>query len=402
MDEHIESNPELTDSGSEARAPLSEFMARAAYAIRSPINIILGYNELIAQRLAALGDDSQRPYLESIRRSGRQILATINRIVDYSQIEEGSLRLVPERIEVDSLAERLAQDYRVLAAAKKLGLICEISEPNAAVRCDAYCLTNALSNLIDNAIKFTHRGGAVVKVCRDGHRRLCVEVRDTGVGFDPEGMIRSLDPHRDAGEPRERSGLGLMLARKYLDLIGASLAMSSSPGKGSVFTISFPPSIEAVGGPARRDGGDGHGRAELSTAAGLRPEQAPREAGAQAVVLVVEDQPDQALFMRALLQNRYEVVVATSALETLARLEELGDRVGLILMDVSLSQGEDGLMLTRQIRSDKRWQHLPIVIASAHAFEEDRTRALAAGAAAYLAKPIDAAELLATIGRLRG
>ena len=199
MDNPIEGNSGLVDFRIEPRAPLSEFVVRAAYAIRSPINIILGYNELIAQRLAAVGDDSQRPYLESIRRSGRQILETINRIVDYSRIEEGSLRLAPERIDLAGLVEKLVQDYRVLAAARKLGLICEVEERAAAVRCDAYCLTNALSNLVDNAIKFTSKGGAVIKVCRDGQRRLCIEVRDTGVGFDPEQLIRSMDP-RGAGK----------------------------------------------------------------------------------------------------------------------------------------------------------------------------------------------------------
>lgn len=137
---------------------MTEFLARSAYAIRSPINIILGYSELVAQRLVALGDDSQRPYLEGIRRSGKQILEAINRIVDYSSIEEGTLRVVPERINLAVLVEKLVQDYRVLAVAQKLGLICEIREPAASVRCDSYCLTNALSNLIDNAIKFTHKG----------------------------------------------------------------------------------------------------------------------------------------------------------------------------------------------------------------------------------------------------
>src|SRR5260370_39863655 len=112
MDEYIESNSELTDSGSEARAPLSEFMARAAYAIRSPINIILGYNELIPQRLPALGDARQRPYLESIRRSGRQLLATTHRIGDDSQLEQGSPCLEPSRTrrarhESTSAAERV-------------------------------------------------------------------------------------------------------------------------------------------------------------------------------------------------------------------------------------------------------------------------------------------------------
>jgi len=376
---------------------VTEFLARSAHAIRSPINIILGYSELIAQRLLALGDDSQRPYLEGIERSGKKILEAINRIVDYSSIEEGTLRVAPERLDLAVLVEKLVQDYRVLAAARKLGLICEIREPAAQVRCDSYCLTNALSNLIDNAINYTNKGGAVVKLWRDDRERLCIEVRDTGVGFDPKEMIRALAGLRDGGDQRyPQSGLGLILTRKYLDLIGASLAMSSSPGTGSVFTIIFPSSMEVHG---QAPDSEGKGAVAPQTAPKV-PGEAPARGAPQITIVVVEDQPDQALFMRALLQSRYAMVFAVDATAAMARLEELGERVGLILMDVSLAPGEDGLALTRRIRADRRWKDLPIVVTTAHALEGDRERAFAAGCTAYLSKPIGHGELLATIGRL--
>jgi CheY-like chemotaxis protein/anti-sigma regulatory factor (Ser/Thr protein kinase) len=387
-------------------APSGEFLTRAAYAIRSPVNIIVGYSELIAQRLAALGDDSQQPYIESIRRSGQQILEAINRILDYSRIEQGVFSAIPERIALAGLLERLTQDFRVLAAAKKLGLICEIEEPGAAVRSDSYCLTAALSNLIDNAIKFTHKGGAVLKLCRDSQERLCIEVRDTGVGFDPQETQRVLAGIGTGGGQRyEQSGLGLMLAHKYLGLIGAPLAVVSSPGQGSVFTIVFPSALEEHYERRRAP-------AALQAVAAPQPDQdhgapPPNPAFPSAhpvTVLVVEDQPDQALYMRALLkatgEATQEVVVASSAEQAILRLEELGAGVGLILMDLALPGGEDGLTLIRRLRADPRWRRVPIVVTTAHAFEDDRARALAAGASAYLAKPIDATTLRATIGAL--
>ncbi len=396
---HIEPNPRVVESGIEHSAPASEFLAHAAYAIRSPVNIILGYSELIAQRLIALGDDSQRPYLEGIRRSGRQILETINRILDYSRIEQGTLPVVPERIDLAGLLEKITQDYRVLAAAKKLTLICEIEELSAGVVCDAYCLTGVLSNLIDNAIKFTHSGGAVIKLCRDSQERLCIEVRDSGVGFDSERMRRALAGSYDGDAQRyEQSGLGLMLTRKYLDLIGASIAISSTPGKGSVFTVIFPPSMEVHWEP-RRAGSTSPSAPQLPPVETAQPAQ---PSVARPTVVVVEDQPDQALFMRALLEGRYTVEIASNAREAMALLEQLGEKGGLILMDLSLSGGEDGLTLTRRIRSDAHLRHIPIVVATAHAFEQDRERAISAGCSAYLVKPIDAKQLLATIGRLAG
>ena len=428
--------------GREARdAAASEFFARAAYAIRSPINIILGYSELIARRLSALGDDSQRPYVEGIRRSGRQVLETINRILDYSRIEQCILVVMPERIDLAGMMQRLAQDYRVLAASRRLGVVCEIGEPGAGVRCDAYCLTAALSNLLDNAIKFTHTGGVLIKLGRDHLERLCIEVRDTGEGFDPVQLKQALagaaktydgqagDAQNGAGtnagdgqnggaHDYEQSGLGLLLTHKYLELIGAALAISSSPGRGSAVTISFPAALEvhwksggAPGNPAAaieplpRLAATGappplaaKGAAPPDTVAGAR---VANKSVADTIV-VVEDQPDQALFMRALLQDRYRVAVAANAAEAIAQLDLLGQRVSLVLMDISLPGGADGLTLSRRIRSERRWHRLPIVVTTAHGFEGDRERALAAGCNAYLAKPIDPGELMATVARLIG
>jgi two-component system, sensor histidine kinase ChiS len=236
-------------------------------------------------------------------------------------------------------------------------------------------------------------------------------VRDTGVGFDPKQFDPDLVLKKDCGQTPaelgggaqryEQSGLGLMLAHKYLDLIGAPLTITSSPGKGSVFTITFPSALEEHWEPWRARS---ERAAPAHPAAPVPPAPAPQSAiGEGAIrtpVLVVEDQPDQALYMRALLKGTYEVVGAVNAGEALARLEELGERVGLILMDLSLPGGEDGLSLTRRLRADRRWHRVPIVVTTAHAFDNDRARALAAGANAYLAKPIDAGALLATVARL--
>ncbi len=369
-----------------------EFVSRAAYAIRSPVNIILGYSELIAQRLLALGDDSQQPYIDGIRRSGRQILSAISRILDYASIEQGTLRISPERIHLAGLLEKLAQDYRVLAVSKKLGLICEIEEPGAGVECDSYCLTAALSNLIDNAIKFTHRGGVVVKLHRDGQGLLCVEVRDTGVGFDPRALERGAQAGANPGY--QQSGLGLILTRKYLELIGASMAIASSPGKGSAFTVTFPARLEVRWQPSCHNG------EPVSPHEAAAPAAPANAHAARPVVLVVEDQADQALFMRTLLQRSFDVVVAADAAEALHRLTAMRESPALIVMDIGLGGGEDGLTLTRRIRADRRWRQVPIVVTSAHAFEHDRERALEAGCSAYLTKPIDRGELIATIGRL--
>lgn len=240
----------------------------------------------------------------------------------------------------------------------------------------------------------------MVKLYRDDQARLSIDIRDTGAGFVPEELIRALDGSREASDDQRytQSGLGLILTRKYLDLVGALLTISSSPGKGSVFTVTLPASME-IGGETREEGQSSPANASKEPAGPVEP---AGPAGARPTIVVVEDQPDQALFMRAVLQSRYTVVLAADAAQAVMRLEELGERVRLILMDVLLGGGEDGLSLTRRLRADRRWKHLPVVVTTAHAFEEDRERALAAGCTAYLAKPINAAQLVATIERLVG
>src|SRR5271170_3996678 len=173
----------------------TDFMARITHGIRSPLNIILGFTDLLADRFEQLGDDTQRPYLEGIERNGQQIIDTIDRLLDMSLIANHIMPTTPETIELAPFLEKRAQDFRVLAVRKNLQLICEISAPEAVVRCDEHCLATALSNLVENAIKFTRKGGVIMRLYRDDSETVSIDVRDSGDGFN----VKHLDWMLNAG-----------------------------------------------------------------------------------------------------------------------------------------------------------------------------------------------------------
>ena len=236
------------DAALESTRLKSAFLANTSHEIRTPLNVILGYTDLIGEHLSNIGDHTQDAYLAALGRAGRRLLKTIQQILDYSRLEAGALALDPSAIALSPFIEDQANDLSVLAAEKGLKLRLEIAESDATVRFDEYCLTSALSNLLDNAIKFTDRGEIVLGLDRDGTGTLKLEVRDTGIGIDDDYLPRLFEPfsQEQAGHSRrfEGAGLGLAFARKCVELGGARISAASRKGEGSIFTIEFPRECE--------------------------------------------------------------------------------------------------------------------------------------------------------------
>jgi signal transduction histidine kinase len=239
----VEEAKEARDAALEASRLKSAFVANVTHEIHTPLNIILGYADLMAERLAELGDARESDYAEPVRRAGKRLLDTIASILEVSRIESGAYRLDPRPIALAEFIERLLEEFRILAAQKGLTLNAEIDEPQAVVSFDEGCLSNALTNLLQNAIKFTEQGEVTVRLWRDARAALCLGVRDTGVGIDANYLPHIFEAfsQENPGLTRrfEGVGLGLSLVRKYLELNGAEIAVASEKSKGSTFTIRF-------------------------------------------------------------------------------------------------------------------------------------------------------------------
>jgi signal transduction histidine kinase len=232
------------DAALESSRLKSAFLANMTHEVHTPLNIILGYADLMAERLGELGDEQHaREFGDPVRRSGNRLLETINAILEISKMEAGAYKLVPRDIRLADFAARLLAEFKVLAARKGLELSARIDAPGAVVKFDENCLSNALTNLLQNAIKFTERGTVSVRVYRDSTGVDCLEVADSGVGIDAAYVPHVFEPfsQENTGLTRkfEGVGLGLALVRKYLELNGARITVASEKGMGSIFTIRF-------------------------------------------------------------------------------------------------------------------------------------------------------------------
>jgi PAS domain S-box-containing protein len=237
------------DAALEASRLKSAFVANVTHEIHTPLNIILGYADLMAERLTELDDARAKDYADPVRRAGRRLLDTVGSILEISKIESGAYPLDAKPIMLAEFVERLLGEFKILAERKGLVLRAEIDEPQASVSFDEGCLANALTNLLQNAIKFTERGEVAVWLGRDARAALCLEVRDTGVGIEADYLphIFEVFSQENPGLTRkfEGVGLGLSLVRKYLELNGAEIAVTSEKGRGSRFTIRFAPPTAA-------------------------------------------------------------------------------------------------------------------------------------------------------------
>lgn len=387
IQEHERDLEDARDAALEASRLKSAFLANVSHEIRTPLNIILGYSGLIADHLREL-DRPADELVDPIRRASLRLTETIDGILDISKIETRTFQLEPRAVALAPLIERQVTELDVLASNRGIRLSCSIAEPTAAVMFDEYCLSHALMNLVRNALKFTVRGEVSVRLYRADSGELAIDVSDTGIGIDPGYLPHLFQPfsQEDPSYTRgfEGSGLGLALAKRYVELNGARISAVSQKGQGSVFTICFARASEIAGGIAPRLPAAPAGK--LGKRQGQRPK-----------VLVVEDDDDSREVMRLLLSDQYEVVEAASGAEVRQQIAAHGDSIGIVLMDLSLKGSEDGLQITADLRRRAAFREVPIIATTAHALPEDRARALKAGCDAFLAKPIQPQLLLDTM-----
>ena len=379
------------DNALQASRVKSEFLANMSHEIRTPLNVVLGYTDVLADEVEAQDNEDMKEHLDAIRRAGRRLNRTIQGILDFSKIEARAFELRPQSVKLAGMLERHVEDMRILAEQKNLRLRCIIEDPKATVLFDEYCLSGALTNLLQNAIKFTQEGSVTAKLFRGADRNLKISVTDTGIGIEPGYLARIFEPfsQEESGYTRrfEGNGLGLALTRSYLQLNGAAITVQSQKGQGSQFTITFAPESELRLTP---------NVPEVKAANGAAAPPAVR----RPCILVVEDDPDNQVLIRTILKKNYEVKMASSADEARKELDIAGKQIELILMDWSLKGEEDGVTLTRNLRLDERWRKTPVVALTAHASAEDRKLAKATGFDAFLGKPVDRDELFRTLDLL--
>ncbi|WP_312085027.1 ATP-binding protein [Brevundimonas sp.] len=379
QDRLISDLEDARDQANAANDAKSAFLAVVSHELRTPLNGVLGAAQLL--EMGAL-EGRQRDLVSVIRKSGDGLLVTLNDILDLTKVEAGKLELTPLPITLRELQDRLIGPFRSQAESKGLEFVVETSgELPAVLKLDALRAGQVVQNLLGNAIKFTASGRVTLSLgferLGDATAALRVSVTDTGEGISAHDLERLFQPFTqvDASSTRRfgGTGLGLSIARKIASLFGGDVSVVSDVGRGSQFTFSA--TVEVLDW-------------ESDDALSADAIDLSNVAGAPLNVLVVEDHPVNLMLLQTWLGSMgHHCIAARDGIEALACCAETP--FDLILMDINMPR-MDGLTATHALRSKKGPnQGAAVVVLSASARMEDHTLGLAAGADAYLNKPID-------------
>ncbi len=366
----------VAQAGAEmANRSKTAFLARMSHDLRTPLNAVLGFSQLLQLNGAAMSLPDVKAQVQHIRDAGEHLLAMIDEVLDLTSIESGDLRIAVERVELDALTDDCMALVAPLAAGRAVTLHAAAPHGSTAVLGDHTRLRQVLMNLLSNAVKYNREGGSVEVDVRDDAQRAVIAVRDTGYGLSPEQVGQLFQPFNRLGAERrgiEGTGLGLVIAKQLVEAMGGTLEAQSTPGEGSVFTVHLERANE--GGPRR------------SFDVGATNASGSGVAAGPFLVLYVEDNPVNVELMRAALALRPQVrlEVATDGEAGLAATRRL--RPDLVLLDMGLPL-MDGPHVFAHLRADPALARIPCVAVSANAMDTDIQRALDAGFTDYIVKP---------------
>jgi signal transduction histidine kinase len=224
----------------------TQFLSFISHEMRSPLNAIIGYSEMVCEELSAQGDARCREDVSRICSSSKYLLGLINNLLDLSKIEAGKMPVLVEQFDVLRLVEDVRKDLRPLIERNGDTLEVIVSGIEGPIRADLTKTRQVLTNLITNACKFTAQGVVTVRLARadDVPQRLRIDVTDTGIGMSAEELGRLFAPYTQASAATSRqyggTGLGLAISKRFCQLMGGDLTAASEPGKGSTFTVVLP------------------------------------------------------------------------------------------------------------------------------------------------------------------
>lgn len=384
--EELEAARDKANAANEAK---SNFLGVISHELRTPMNGVLGAAQLLsATRL----DGAQREYLAIIRNSGDNLLSLLNDILDMTKIEAGRMNFESIDIQLDDLHRRIVGPFEAQAEAKGLRFVSEFEgDAPAVVRGDPLRVCQVVQNLLSNAVKFTEGGEIrfVTRSRRISERRVAFEfaVHDSGAGISEGDMDQLFQPFTqiDASSTRRfgGTGLGLTISRRLANIMGGDITVQSQVGSGSVFTFAVEGEVVCWEDEAAQADAD----ADSIEPDGMK-------------VLVVEDHPVNRMILEAWMGSTgRRTTTAENGQEAvdIARHQAFD----LIIMDVNMPV-MDGLTATRLIREEGVNAETPIVVLSASARNEDHEAGMAAGADAYLNKPIDFRSLASLMAQAKG
>ena len=357
----------------------SEFLANMSHELRTPLNAVIGFSEVLLERMFGEVNEKQDEYLQDILSSGRHLLALINEILDLSKIESGRLELELSTFDLPTTLNNAFSLVRERALRHGIRLTTDIDASLHEFTADERKVKQILLNLLSNAVKFTGQGGEITLVAIHHVDRVQVSVTDTGMGIAPGDHTKIFEEFFQASEhmgKREGTGLGLALAKKFVELHGGRIWVQSEQGRGSTFTFTLP-SRQAV---------------EKAALSQVRP---PYSHADGPLILVIEDEPPAAKLLSIYLREAgFNVEIAEDGESGLQKARLL--HPAIITLDILIPK-VDGWELLTQLKADNATANIPVVVVS---IVDERGKGFALGAADYLTKPVDRDQLISAVQRI--
>ncbi len=373
------------DAAESANRTKSTFLANMSHELRTPMNAIIGYSEMLMEEAEDLDLKEMTPDLTKIRNAGKHLLSLINDVLDLSKIEAGKMTLFVEEFAVSEMVQDVVATIQPLMEKNANTLEVEYPVDAGTVRCDLTKVRQTLFNLLSNASKFTDHGKVRLGIERTpspAGERIIFSVSDTGIGMTPDQQAKLFKAFTQADASTTRkyggTGLGLVISRKFCQMMGGDITVTSEQGKGTTFVVDLPVAVAE------------------STTETTTPAKSS-SATSRKLVLVIDDDPDSAdILKRNLEKTGYEVLIAHSGPEglDLARTRH----PAAITLDVMMP-GMDGWSVLTALKSDPGVAAIPVIMVT---MLQDRNFGFALGASEFLTKPVDQDKLRTLLAKYCG
>ncbi|MEX0680342.1 MAG: response regulator [Balneolales bacterium] len=355
-------------------------LANMSHEMRTPLTGILGFASILESDLP---EGESKEMATRIHISGRRLLETIESILELAKLEAEKIETQLENVNIIDEISRAMEAHSRSARYKGLDFKIHTDLKELNVEIDRQILNRIMYNLLSNAFKYTDEGEVSVHISRVTNKTgewVQIDVQDTGVGISPDFLPKIFDEFQQESTGLSRkfegSGLGLSITRKLVDVMGGTITVNSKKGVGSIFTIRFP----------RR------ATEETRVGSGTQDKEALRDKILKPRILLVEDDFDSATITKFYLMKKYDVEVVDSGEKALDKLKN--DVFNMVIMDISLGVGMDGVDTLKSIQSNKIFADLPVITLTAHALSGDADYYIEQGFSAYLSKPFRKEELL--------
>ncbi len=365
----------------------SAFLANMSHEIRTPMNAILGFTELLTMDNAMITDKEREHYVKLIHNSGNNLLHLIDDIIDISKIEAGQLKIKEETCQVNQLLHNICESYQEIKKQKgkphiDIKLKKEVDEKEVVIKTDPIRLQQVLSNLIDNALKFTENGYIEFGFTQYPDHRILFYVKDTGIGMNKEKKDLVFDRFLKLEDDKSRlyrgAGLGLAISKSLIELLGGDIWVESNLGEGSIFYFSIP--RKKIEEPAQQEDHEAiNGKSSFNWKG--------------KTILIAEDEPANAAYLKEVLRmTNVTILIASNGKEAVQKARE--NKIDLILMDIKMPE-MNGFQASKEIKSID--QKIPIISQTAYAMPGEREKSKEAGMIEHLIKPIKPKLLLNVI-----